>query len=530
MTSLFRAWDYTYPKEASPFGDEKGSMTQGASLSLVGSADAGVQPPRRLLVPLTEFVSANRQRDSLYLLSEQLHRANSIEEIYNAAMDAIESALGCDRSAILLFDEAGVMQFVASRGLSDEYRLAVTGHTPWKTDEADAVPIDISDIESADLDENLKATILREGIRATAFVPLVSDGALIGKFMGYFREPYAFTKEDLAVSLAIARQLAFSVQRNRTHRQLHDREAELAEELAATSLLQSLSVELAHEADVEALYEKILDVAKTIMRSDFASMQQYYPHLGARGELKLLGFRGFNPEAAKFWTWVRADSSCTCGVALATRQRVVAPDVEKAPYMVGTSDLASYLQAGIRAVQSTPLLARHGGLVGMISTHWKEVHEPTERDLRLLDILARLAADLIERKTQDEELRRREERLRALTQLLTDVPWQARGDGAFAQLQPAWENYTGQSWDAHAGHGWFEAIHAEDRNGVQASWAAACFAAQPYEYRARLWHAGSGQYRQVVIRATPIRNDDGSLREWVGACTEAQSGQHRAPC
>jgi len=496
-------------------------MTQGASLSLVGTTDVGPQHARRQHVPLSELAIANRQRDALYLLSEQLHRANSLQEIYDAAMDGIVSALGCDRSAILLFDDAGVMQFVASRGLSDEYRGAVTGHSPWKVHEADAAPIDIPNVESADLDENLKATVLREGIRATAFVPLVCDGALIGKFMGYFREPYVFTKEDIAVSLAISRQLAFSIERNRTQRQLQDRDAELAEELAATRLLQSLSVELAHEVDVEALYEKILDVAKTIARSDFASMQQYFPHLGAHGELKLLGFRGFSSDAAKFWTWVRADSSCTCGRALASRQRVVAADVEQAAYLAGTSDLASYRETGIRAVQSTPLLSRRGELVGMISTHWSDVREPSERDLRLLDILARLAADLIERKTQDEELRRREERLRTLTNLLTDVPWQARPDGAFAQLQPAWENYTGQTWDTHAGHGWFEAIHADDRGEVQESWSAACFAAQPYEHRARLWHAHSGQYRQVVIRATPIRNEDGSLREWVGACTEA---------
>jgi PAS domain S-box-containing protein len=496
-------------------------MTQSASLSLI--TDAGAPSSRRAVVPLTEFATANRQRDALYLLSEQLHRANGVEEIHAAAMDAIESALGCDRSAILLFDDTGVMQFVASRGLTVEYRRAVTGHTPWKIDQVDAVPIDIPDVEKSELDEGLKATVLAEGIRAVAFVPLVSDGALIGKFMGYFREPSAFTKDDLAVSLAIARQLAFSIQRNRTHRQLHDREAELAEELSATRLLQSLSVELAHEVDVEALYEKILDAVKTIMRSDFASMQQYYPHLGERGQLKLLGFRGFSPAAAKFWTWVRADSSCTCGVALASRRRVIAADVVKAPYMAGTPDLASYLETGIRAVQSTPLLSRRGELVGMISTHWKDGHEPSERDLRLLDILARLAADLIERKTQDEELRQREERLRALTQLLTDVPWQAQADGAFAKLQPAWENYTGQTWDAHAGHGWFEAIHAEDRGDVQASWAAACFSVLPYEFRARLWHAGSNQYRQVVIRATPIRNEDGSLREWVGACTEVHS-------
>jgi len=496
-------------------------MTQGASLSLVDTTDAGPQNARPQRVPLSELAIANRQRDALYLLSEQLHRANSLQEIYDAAMDGIESALGCDRSAILLFDDAGVMQFVASRGLSDEYRHTVTGHSPWKSHEAEAAPIDIPDVESADLDGNLKATVLREGIRATAFVPLVSDGALIGKFMGYFSEPYAFTKEDIAVSLAISRLLAFSIERHRTQRQLQDRDAELAEELAATRQLQSLSVELAHEVDVEALYEKILDVAKTIARSDFASMQQYFPHLGARGELKLLGFRGFSADAAKFWTWVRADSSCTCGRALATRQRVVAADVEQAPYLAGSSDLASYRETGIRAVQSTPLLSRRGELVGMISTHWNDVREPSERDLRLLDILARLAADLIERKTQDEELRRREERLRTLTNLLTDVPWQARPDGAFAQLQPAWENYTGQTWDAHAGHGWFEAIHADDRGEVQESWSAACFAAQPYEHRARLWHAHSGQYRQVVIRATPIRNEDGSLREWVGACTEA---------
>jgi len=490
----------------------------------VVDSELGAPPSARRLhqLPLGELAVANRQRDALYLLSEQLHRANTFQEIYDAAMDAIESALGCDRSAILLFDGDGIMQFVASHGLSIEYRVAVTGHTPWKPEEADAVPIDIPDVQNAGLDEKLKSTILGEGIRAAAFVPLVSDGALIGKFMAYFRDPCAFTKDDLSVSLAIARQLAFSIQRNRTQRQLQDRDAALADELAATRLLQSLSVELAHEVDVEALYEKILDVAKTIMRSDFASMQQYYPHLGARGELKLLGFRGFSAEAAKFWTWVRADSACTCGKAFTTRQRVIAPDVEQAPYLAGTADLASYLQTGIRAVQSTPLLSRGGELVGMISTHWNEIHEPSERDLRLLDILARLAADLIERKTQDEELRRREERLRTLTQLLTDVPWQARPDGAFAQLQPAWENYTGQTWDAHAGHGWFEAIHADDRGEVQESWAAACFAAQPYEHRARLWHARSSQFRHVVIRATPIRNEDGSLREWVGACTDMQ--------
>ena len=478
---------------------------------------------RPIVTPLSEVAPANRQRDALYQLSEQLHRATTLSETYDAAMDAIEAALNCDRSAILLFDAAGVMQFVASRGLSSHYRAAVTGHSPWQAGDTEAVPIDVGDVEKSGLGAELKATVLGEGIHATAFIPLVSDGELIGKFMAYFREPYAFTRDDLSVSLVIARQLAFAIQRTRVDQQLREREAQLADDLAAARKLQALSLEMAHEVDVEALYDKLVDAAVSIMRYDCASMQQYYPHLGARGELKLLGHRGFTPEAAKFWAWVRADSSCTCGVAINRRERVIASDVENAAFMAGTADQEQLLKAGIRAAQTTPLVSRGGELVGMISTHWKECHEPSERDLQLLDILARLAADLIERKTQDEESRRREERLRILAQLLTDVPWQARSDGAFGDLQLAWENYTGQSWDQYAGHGWFDAIHPDDRARVQTSWSTACFETSGYECRARLWHAPSGDYRQCLIRATPIRNEDGSVREWVGSCTDVST-------
>jgi PAS domain S-box-containing protein len=476
-------------------------------------------PPRPQLLPLSELAAANRQRDALYLLSERLHGATTLPMIHDAALDAIESALGCDRSSILLFDEHDSMQFVAWRGLSPEYRAAVSGHSPWTRQESRPKPIPIPDVAQADLPEALKATVLNEGIRATAFIPVMCDDVLIGKFMAYFREPYVFSQDDLAVSHTIARQLACALQQYEAAGKLRAREEELADELAATRLLQAISLEMAHEADIHALYEKLVEGARSIMHSDFASLQQLYPHHGEYGELLLLGHRGFSVEAAQFWTWVRAKSACTCGRALVSRQRVISADVEADPCVAGTPDLDTFRQTGIRAVQSTPLLSRRGNLVGMISTHWKQPTEPTERDLRLLDILARMAADLIERKTDDEELRRREERSRTLTQLLTDVPWQARHDGAFEELQPAWENFTGQTWDAHAGHGWFDAFHPDDRDDARLAWATACFEAQPYEVRARIWHARSHDYRRCVIRATPIRYDDGTLREWVGACT-----------
>lgn len=47
----------------------------------------------------------------------------------------------------------------------------------------------------------------------------------------------------------------------------------------------------------------------------------------------------------------------------------------------------------------------------MISTHWSAPHHPSQRDLRLLDILARTAADLLERTMAEEALRAREQEL-----------------------------------------------------------------------------------------------------------------------
>jgi PAS domain S-box-containing protein len=203
-------------------------------------------------------------------------------------------------------------------------------------------------------------------------------------------------------------------ERKRYESALSESELELGAELADSKLLQDLSAEIISEQNIEALYEKLVSAAVAIMRSDFASMQMFYPERGSHGELRLLAFRGFDPDAVKFWEWVSANSTCICGAALRAGQRVIVPDAEKCDFLAGTSDLIAYRQAGIQAMQSTPLLSRSGKLVGMISTHWRQTHQPTERELRLFDILARQAADLIERKHGEDALRQSELRFQAI--------------------------------------------------------------------------------------------------------------------
>jgi PAS domain S-box-containing protein len=146
--------------------------------------------------------------------------------------------------------------------------------------------------------------------------------------------------------------------------------------------------------NLESLHYSIIGAAMSLMSSDMASMQLFDPE---RKQLRLLAWKGFHPLSAIFWELVDFDSASTCGLALSTGCRVVVPDIETCEFMAGTADLDECRRSNIRAVQSTPLLSRFGQLVGMISTHWRRPHQPAERDLQRLDVVARQAADLIER-------------------------------------------------------------------------------------------------------------------------------------
>jgi GAF domain-containing protein len=150
-------------------------------------------------------------------------------------------------------------------------------------------------------------------------------------------------------------------------------------------------------------YEKIVDDAVAVMHSEYASLQRLHLERGTGGELRLLAFRGFNPLAATFWEWVRADSKSTCGIALRTSQRVVAPDIAACDFMADSEDKLVYLQTGIYACQTTPLTARTGNIVGMMSTHWRRPYQPSDDDFRRFDILAKEAAEVIQREGRRQE-------------------------------------------------------------------------------------------------------------------------------
>jgi PAS domain S-box-containing protein len=150
---------------------------------------------------------------AIFNMTVALSRASSLEEVYEQGIDGVQRALKVDRASILLFDDDGVMRFKASRGLSNGYTQAVEGHSPWSREAVNPAPICVADIEEDPSTEAYREIFRAERIRALGFIPLLSSGGLLGKFMLYYDSPHQFTEEEIQVAQTIAGHIAFMIQR-----------------------------------------------------------------------------------------------------------------------------------------------------------------------------------------------------------------------------------------------------------------------------------------------------------------------------
>jgi PAS domain S-box-containing protein len=167
------------------------------------------------------------EQAALYRFTNRLYRAETVKDTHEAALDAIMDAMHCSRASILRCDRDGVMRFVAWRGLSEGYRHATTGHSPWTQGETNPQTVCVTNIDRADLGNNIKAMVKQEGIGALAFIPLMAEGRLVGKFMVYYDAPREFDGEEIELALTLARQLGFALERMRAEQARLSIEAEL---------------------------------------------------------------------------------------------------------------------------------------------------------------------------------------------------------------------------------------------------------------------------------------------------------------
>jgi PAS domain S-box-containing protein len=166
---------------------------------------------------------------------------------------------------------------------------------------------------------------------------------------------------------------------------------ELAIELTAMTRLHEFSTRLLARTELEPMLEEVLDATIALQNADLGNVQLYNPQTQT---LEIVAQRGFQQDFLDYFTSVHEDSSA-CGRALQRRERVIIEDVETDAAFEPHRHIAA--AAGFRGVQLTPLFSRSGEPLGMISTHFRQPHRPSERELRLTDLYVMQAAELIER-------------------------------------------------------------------------------------------------------------------------------------
>lgn len=105
------------------------------------------------------------------------------------------------------------------------------------------------------------------------------------------------------------------------------------------------------------------------------------------GQLVIYLQRGFREPFLNFFNSVHVGQAA-CGTALKSCVRVLVPDIVNSPIFSKTDVLETMLDAGVRVVQSTPMVGRSGRILGMLSTHSRTTNYPGKKDLPLLDYLA----------------------------------------------------------------------------------------------------------------------------------------------
>ena len=191
-----------------------------------------------------ELRSRLRDLDAVYRFADTVAGAPALDEVLEAALDALLEATGADRASVLLADEEGVLRFRAWRGLSDRYRAYTEGRSPWPPDVSDPQPVLVEDVAGAGYEPALERVMRKEGVAALAFVPLVRGGRQLGRFVLYRDAPHDWSDREVLLSRTIANHLASVIERTQAQHEAESSRARLALLLEATEqLTQTLDYE-----------------------------------------------------------------------------------------------------------------------------------------------------------------------------------------------------------------------------------------------------------------------------------------------
>jgi PAS domain S-box-containing protein len=129
--------------------------------------------------------------------------------------------------------------------------------------------------------------------------------------------------------------------------------------------------------------------------------------------------------------------------------------------------------------------------------------------------------DISDRRRMEEDLRRSEERFRQLTNTLPQIVWITDGAGELQYVSQQWSDYTGLTLEQTRERARYEGvIHPDDTARLYETWTEAFKTGSPYQTELRIERAGDGAYRWFLVRAVPVRDEEGQIARWYGTSTD----------
>lgn len=193
--------------------------------------------------------------EALYRLSNTISNAESLEEIYEAAMDDLLHLLKADRVAVLLSDADHAMRFMAWRGLPDAFRQCANENFPWLVQRGELQPIFMEAVESGMQDVTTLENLRREGISSFACLPLLQHANLLGKLLVCFDQPHEYTQHEMKLATTIASHVSFAIDRKYAEQQFADM-FELAPDAIVITDMQAIITMVNRQAETLFGYTK----------------------------------------------------------------------------------------------------------------------------------------------------------------------------------------------------------------------------------------------------------------------------------